>query len=56
LNGGKASPIELEELKEEDLEGEEIKLDIDEKAFEKPAFCTKCKNKMADIATDLSTI
>jgi len=44
--------MELEELKEEDLEGEEVKLEIEEKAFESPAFCTKCKKRMCIVETD----
>ncbi len=44
--------MELEELKQDDLEGEEIKLEIEEKAFEKPAFCTRCKKKMNEVETD----
>ena len=43
--------MEFEDLKEEDLK-EEVEFEIEEKAFESPAFCTKCKKKMETITTD----
>src|SRR3989344_4703140 len=43
--------MEFEDLKEEDLK-EEVALEIEERAFERPAFCVKCKRKMDAVATD----
>lgn len=43
--------MEFEQLKEEDLEGEEIKLDIAEEAFER-AYCLKCNKIMKEVRTD----
>ncbi len=44
--------MEFEELKEDDLDNEEITLNIKEKAFEHPAMCVRCKKKMKEIQTD----
>lgn len=44
--------MKYEELKEEDIEAEDIKLDVSKSAFLRPLTCSDCKIKMKAVHTD----
>lgn len=44
--------MDYEDLRPEDIEDEDIKIEIDKDAFKGPLICTKCNRKMNKVITD----